>query len=332
MSAQPSPSPRPAPSTDSPSCYLCGASDPALVRDRLRHGIRRNVLSCKACGLVFLEPVDQDLRAYYEGEYRKLYSPVVGRKLSSREIFEMNLPHQQSRVDRIAHLLRPDTRVLDVGCSAGFFLHTLRPHVGECVGIEFNAEDAAFVSDELGIPAYTTPVEETDLDEGSFDLITAFHVVEHLEDPRAVLTTLRRYLKPGGHVVFEVPNVDDALLSVYRVEPYADFWYREPHLFNFSPRTFTELMRQSGYAGETFTIQRYSLVNHLNWILTGGPQASFRAGTETPRLAAEAGVDEDVAGEIDAFFARINEEYKSLLNRHGRGDCVVFIGQADAPR
>lgn len=332
MTPQPGPSPQLPSSTDAPACYLCGSADLEQVRDRLRHGIRRNVLACRSCGLVFLESVRQDLRTYYEDEYRKQYSPVVGRKLSSREIFEMNLPHQQTRIDRIAHLLRPDMRVLDVGCSAGFFLHALRPHVGACIGIEFNREDAAFVADELGIPTFTTPVEETDLDEGSFDLITAFHVVEHLDDPRAVLTTLRRYLKPGGHVVFEVPNVDDALLSVYSVEPYADFWYREPHLFNFSPRTFTDLMRQSGYTGDTFTIQRYSLVNHLNWILTGAPQPSFRAGTETPRLAAKAGVDKTVAADVDAFFARINAEYKALLNRHGRGDCVVFIGQADAPR
>ena len=309
------------------SCYLCGQETLSIIRNRLRYNVKRNVLKCTSCGLVYLEPNAVDLEDYYKEDYRTKYTPVLGKKMSPREIFEMNKPYQPARIKPIQHLLRPDLRVLDVGCSAGFFLDTLRPHVGECIGIELNREDARFVNEEVGIKTYTTPIEETDLEEASFDLITMFHVLEHIDDPVTLLSTLRRYLKPGGHIYIEVPNVEDALLSVYQVDAYADFWYREPHVFNFSPSTLKQTMAKAGFEGESHTFQRYSLLNHTNWVMTGKPQSSMVVGMGAPTMIhPDNEVDDEVRTELDAWLNRVNEEYKKLLDKHGRGDCVRYVG------
>ena len=61
-----------------------------MVRTRLRHGVEREVLRCDACSLVFLTP--KPAIDYSGEEYRALYSPVVGQKVSPKEIYEMYLP------------------------------------------------------------------------------------------------------------------------------------------------------------------------------------------------------------------------------------------------
>lgn len=127
-------------------CYLCGSSNLTVLRTRLRHDIKRNVLKCCDCGIVYLEPKKENLANLYTEDYRKLYTPVIGKTLNSRETFEMYLPFQYSRIDRIKDRLSPNMRTLDIGCSAGHFLYVLKDYVQECIGIEFNKENAEFVS------------------------------------------------------------------------------------------------------------------------------------------------------------------------------------------
>ena len=108
------------------SCYLCGHGDMQVLRNKLRHGIHRNVIKCGACGIVYLQPTKQDLKEYYKEEYKKEYSGIIGDSLNSSKNFEMSLPYQQARVDEIKELLSPEMRALDIGCSAGYFLYTLK--------------------------------------------------------------------------------------------------------------------------------------------------------------------------------------------------------------
>jgi 2-polyprenyl-3-methyl-5-hydroxy-6-metoxy-1,4-benzoquinol methylase len=310
-------------------CYLCGSAMTRVIRDHLRSGVRRNVLKCDACGLDFLEPQDKDLRAYYATEYRKEYSPRPEEAAESQTIFDVYRPLQQERIERLRpYLPGAAGRVLDVGCSAGHFLHAVREFVGQCVGIEFNLANVAFVREKLGFEAHAVPVEETSLAERSFDLITCFHALEHMPDPRAFLKTVRRYLKPGGRVYVEVPNVEDALLSVYRSEPYADFWYREPHLFNFSPATFRTLMEQAGYRGDLLPVQRYSFLNHLHWAQVGKPQGSAEVAMPTPILVSDERAPASARNRLNAWMARVDTEYRRILMETGVSESIGFVGQA----
>ena len=75
-----------------------------------------------------------------------------------------------------------------------------------------------------------------------FDVIAMFHVLEHLEDPHAMLTTIRSLLVPDGLLLIEVPN----LMGPWRMPP-GEF-FRIEHLSNFSPRTLLQLLRRSGFS------------------------------------------------------------------------------------
>ncbi len=108
-------------------------------------------MKCEDCGIVYLEPKKENLANFYAEDYRKPYTPVIDQVLNSREIFEMYIPYQHSRIDKIKDLLAPNMKALDIGCSAGHFLYVLKDHVQECIGIEFNKENAEFVNKELGL-------------------------------------------------------------------------------------------------------------------------------------------------------------------------------------
>lgn len=314
-------------------CYLCGSNQLEVIRDRLRHGIKRNVLLCLSCGLNFLEPFDKDLQDYYVETYRKEHSPRPSEPVDSQTLFDIYLPLQPERVKRLKpYIPDEDAVVLDVGCSAGYFLHAIRPFVSECVGIEYNHANARFVRESLGFRVYTTPIEETDLPERYFDLITVFHTLEHMPDPLAFLKTVRRYLKPSGSLYVEVPNVDDALLSVYKIESYADFWYREPHLFNFSPSTLRLLMAKAGFEGDILPVQRYGFLNHMYWILVGKPQPSAEVAMSTQPLVQNESVPASTRKRLNEWIKRVDAEYRTILKECGVSESIGFIAKQKGNR
>lgn len=71
-----------------------------------------------------------------------------------------------------------------------------------------------------------------------YDLITSFHVFEHLTDPAAVLVDLSNLLSAGGEIIIEVPSSDDALLTLYKNEASSNFTYWSQHLFLFNQNTY----------------------------------------------------------------------------------------------
>ena len=66
-----------------------------------------------------------------------------------------------------------------------------------------------------------------------FDLITAFHVVEHLQDPIEIVAMLGSLLTDDGHLVVEVPSADDALLTLYSCDAFQNFTYWSQHLYSY---------------------------------------------------------------------------------------------------
>lgn len=308
-------------------CYLCGESNIEVIRTKLRHDIRRNVLKCKDCGLVFLEKKERNLRDYYEKDYRRLYSPVIGKEVSPSERFDIHLPFQQSRIEDIRPYLKPNMKALDIGCSLGYFLYALKDFVQECIGIELNKNDVEFARRKCGVKIYDCPLEETDIPLEYFDIVFMLDVLEHIEDPIQFLRTVRRYIKPEGYIYIEVDNIDDSLISIYGIKGYSDFYYREPHLFYFSPETLKMVVERSGYSGGTKTMQQYSFLNQINWILTGRPQSSLSEGMSIPVLVTSNQVSDEIRSTFNEWIKKVDSEYKELLDRYNVGDVIVFRGR-----
>lgn len=309
-------------------CYLCGSTNVKVRRRKLRHDAKRIVYECHRCDLVFLDEEKRDLQKYYASqEYRKVYSPVIGKPARAKDIYDVYAPVMKSRLERVKKYLGKNKRILEVGCSAGHFLKTIKPHVGEMVGLEFNLENATYVRKHLGIDVYTEPIEKTDLPKKHFDVIFCFHTLEHMKDPLQFLKSIKPYLKEGGMVYIEVPNLDEGTLSLYHNTAYEDFYYREVHLFYFTPKTLMQLFRKAGYTGKVLPFQWYSFVNQMHWLLANAPQKSGYDGIKDPELVTATDVPAPVRKTFNTWIQKVDKEYRALLEKHMRSDQIVFVGK-----
>lgn len=280
-------------------------------------------MRCVKCGFVYLERA-RIARRYYSGEkYRAHHGPSLGKKNSPRELFKAYLPFQYQIHESMGSLLRPSISLLDVGCSAGHFLHSLKGKVRTRVGLELSREEVSFIRRNLDFPVYNVPIGEAPIREGLFDVITSLQVLEHVEDPVGFLQNIRKHLKKSGTLYLELPNIDDVLLTVYRVKEYEDFYYREPHLSYFSKATLRRALQKAGFEGEIETVQRYTLINHIHWITARAPQQSFVLGmtptiVKNPKSAS--------AKRLNEFITRADREYRALVGKLGLGESLVFRG------
>lgn len=308
------------------ACPICSSKKNRIIRNTLRYGIKRDVLKCASCGLVFLAP-QNGATAYYAGkEYRKRHGPTLEKASSMREIFNAYFPHQGPIVEALKNYLRPGMSVLDVGCSTGHFLTALKGKVKTRVGLELGQEEMSFIRKHLDFPVYNEPIETARIAEGPFDLITALQVFEHIPEPLPFLRGIAQNLKPKGFLYLELPNIDDALLSVFKIKGYADFYYREPHVSYYSKKTLTSVLKKAGFKGEVKTIQRYNLMNQLHWILTGKPQTTFAQGNGTPVLVTDESVPLKIRSSLNVFFKDADIRYRKLIEQNGVGDNLTFWG------
>jgi len=193
---------------------------------------------CDVCGLVWTNPrpSSSEVDQYYATEYRLDYSR--SRTPTPRKILRGLIGAAQRR-DELREWLTRGAHVLDVGCGAGEFVFLLRQRGVEASGIEPGEEFAGFSREVLRIPIQTSTVERADVGSGSQDLITMFHMLEHVADPVGTLATIRGWLAPAGRLVVEVPNVNSTVQA-----PRHRFHYA--HLYSYSVSTLEGLASRAG--------------------------------------------------------------------------------------
>jgi|SaaInlV_150m_DNA_4_1039716.scaffolds.fasta_scaffold03086_1 2-polyprenyl-3-methyl-5-hydroxy-6-metoxy-1,4-benzoquinol methylase len=313
-------------------CYLCNDDNVSVIRTKLRRDIERDILSCNKCGFIYLRPNNDNLGKYYGTDYRNKYTPSIDKQYDSDAMFNASLPLQKRRIERSKHLFNKKSNVLEVGASSGHFSYAIKDMVATRTIIELNLSDAEYIRQKQDIPVYTTPIEETDLPKESFDGIFAFQMLEHVPDPRKFLATLAEYVKPGGFIHVEVPNINDALLSAYKLNKgFADFYFREPHLYYYSIDTLKEMLFQSGFDGDTSTCQDNNFLNTVNWIQNDKPQENVQISQYPPELVSNNEAPDKIKEKLNKWILGVDREYQSLLNSLDIGDVAVFLGTKKIP-
>ncbi len=248
------------------ACLLCGSQDSTMIQKGVRFDPQLDVHRCRGCSLVFLSPMptEKELSDYYSDTYRAEYEGLV----SPESSYQKGVEPARERVRRMVPILRSNSRVLEIGSSAGHFLEAVRPYAAEVAGVEPGVKHARWASERLGIKVVNHLPELTG---EKFDVIALFHTLEHFRDPVAYLRELKTFLRPGGMFVVEVPNVDDALLALYNVPGFAGFYFQKAHLYYFSPETLKRIFALVDAQAEVTGVQRYDLSNHVRWMLTKEP-------------------------------------------------------------
>jgi SAM-dependent methyltransferase len=134
--------------------------------------------------------------------------------------------------------------LLDVGCGTGEVLAAAR-HAGWRVqGVEPVADAARHAREQRGLDVSAATLPGSGLPERSFDVVSAFHVLEHMPDSLDFLSMLARWARPGGHVVVEVPNYDSAIRR-HHGERWSSLRPLE-HLVHFTPETLRGAFERAG--------------------------------------------------------------------------------------
>lgn len=220
--------------TDPAPCDYCARADFAPlftnVEDRLRFVPGKwGFLRCNGCGSAQLSPRPKvaDLAAFYPPVYmfaadQDEAQASAGRKamgkLQHRLMYGPMFAAQVRRVLSGIGGAQAGGRMLDVGCGRGLRLQAFRERGYDVHGMDFDPEVVEYVRRRHGVPAVATDFDglRQAYPAGSFDLITAFSVMEHVLDVVGTLRTCHDLLRPGGWVVALVPLVDSVQAGVLK--------------------------------------------------------------------------------------------------------------------
>lgn len=214
----------------------CNFGPPMPHFDRHRPGAA-SVIRCHRCGVGISRPPLSDVAFLYEDRTSQDFQQ--SRSRLTRAIKSIAF-RRQARLLLEQIRSRPD-RVVDFGCGSGLFTRELAGLLpgSVVIGTDFHPAPPA----ELGNVPYE-PLDATADLAGQNDLVLALHVLEHDDDPAALLARIIRFAKSGGRLVIEVPNVDCIWAGVFG--RYWDAWYLPYHRVHFSRESLCRLVRQSG--------------------------------------------------------------------------------------
>lgn len=150
-------------------------------------------------------PTDDELNAYYSSGYRKDYQ-FAGSKPPRAHIAN-SMRIAKTRMAELEPWMKPGAKVLDIGCGSGEFAH-LAQEAG-CIVAAFDpgSDYLDFAKQEYGVDAFSSRWEDAALELSSFDVITCFHVVEHLRNPVEAISQMAEWLSDEGVVHIAVPDM-----------------------------------------------------------------------------------------------------------------------------
>lgn len=242
------------------NCYLCNNSELNNRKGSVRDNPKLKIKECPNCGLVSLSSLEHIRNNHYEN------SGMHGETLPSMESWLKETEHDDQRRFEVLKELIINKRVLDFGCGAAGFVHKVQSLATEAAGVDPERRVHEYWNDSITLYSQIEDVKT------SYDIITAFHVIEHLPDPREALRKLKSLLSDRGRLVIEVPSSEDVLLTLYANEAFQNFTYWSQHLFLFNPETLRKLAAQVELRVVAIQqFQRYPISNHLHWLSRNQP-------------------------------------------------------------
>jgi SAM-dependent methyltransferase len=229
-----------------PVCESPRVSPGYQLRDRFFQAVDDlfQLYGCDNCGLSFL-PDSQFL-----GRLGTFYPPGYWWNESGRySALVRRYREALVRCDQLRFVIKSSVkanqRLLDIGCGGGTFVRLACGKGYDAYGLE-TAEEASLVADSTtGGRILRTSEEELVRRGERFDIVTLFHVLEHLPDPLRCLRSVRRLLGDSGQLIVQVPNS-----SSLQARLFGRRWYGldcPRHLRNFNTDALLHLLGKAGY-------------------------------------------------------------------------------------
>ncbi len=236
---------------------------------------------CNKCGLIFTDP-----RHDTNGLYDNYYNETAGRfGLGIERVIRIFRFFRAFKIFTIAPHAR---HILDIGSGRGLMLYYLKKYYNyqKAIGVQISKNAAEFSRNKLGLEIYDKDLLELSIDNTRFDIITMWHVLEHLSCPEKYIDKVWHMLGDKGTLVIEVPNFNSWSRPLTKkhwlgLDP-------DHHLNFFTPGSLSSLLQKHNFNViniHTFSLE-YSLfisIQSLVSLLTNSNHALFRF-LQDPRL------------------------------------------------
>lgn len=255
-----------------PACGKQGADDFLQAPDRF-HGRTKvyQLLRCPRCELVWLDdpPSPEEMGQHYGVDYDRAIAGAGD-----------DPNHWSGRRDTLLQH-KSGGAILDLGCSSGGFLDSVKSPAWKLYGIEMSDAVARRAEARCGAEVFVGQILDAPFSPGSFDAITCFHVFEHLYHPREVLEKVAAWLNPGGVFYTMMPNIDSAGGHIF-----GSYWYAlelPRHLYHYSPASLRHLAKAVGLEEVSLETDREVFIEYSTRYLLDSGLAKM--GISRPPLA-----------------------------------------------
>lgn len=254
------------------NCNLCGSDDNRLLyvkEDPLCDNSAFNIVQCKKCGLVYVNPrhnLEASSKRYTQRWFEGgAYTDYMGAEKQIKNKFRRKI--------KIMEKYKKGGRLLDVGCAAGFFLEVAKENGWDVCGVEIS-EYASNYARERGLNVFTGDLTETTLPDEYFDVITMWEVIANLTDPHRNLIEAHRILKKDGLIIISTGDIS----SIFAKFRGINWQILSPggHLYYFSSETLRKMLEITGFNIVKITthgsitqneqIRRLPGYRYINWL------------------------------------------------------------------
>lgn len=206
---------------------------------------------CNSCDLVFAYPMpsDEALKMWYsEEEKTKRWNGDLSLAIARNN--KTNAEVYQIYFDFINNNMALDGkgRVLEVGCYDGLFLNYFKEMGYECEGLDLNEGFVRYGIKQYGLKLFCSDIYDLKYSDDMFDLIIFHQLLEHLNDPLKFINEVYRILKPGGRIVFSLPNIGSDCYNWQNSKSLKYNFYDIPnHVTYFSKKSMHRLLMSANF-------------------------------------------------------------------------------------
>ncbi len=229
-------------------CPVCSGNNIENHKIVIDHSVSQEsfvITKCLGCQFQFTNPrpSDKEIGKYYQSEdyishTNKGNSPV-------NMVYKLARMFAVKSKCGLINTISKDKKgtLLDFGCGTGFFLNTMKKNGWKVVGVEPNPE-ARKIALEDTKESIASGINSEEIKNKKFNIITLWHVLEHIHDLNDTITSLKSLLKEKGKIIIAVPNINSLDNELYKEQWAA---YDVPrHLYHFNPDTMKTLMLKHG--------------------------------------------------------------------------------------
>jgi 2-polyprenyl-3-methyl-5-hydroxy-6-metoxy-1,4-benzoquinol methylase len=227
-------------------CPICNSNKFKTFLNCLDNTVSREtftIVQCEDCGFKFTNPrpSENDIGKYYKSDSYISHSNTKAGFINST--YQLVRKYTLLKKLQLISRFYKTGKILDIGCGTGEFLNTCKSAGWHTTGIEPN-DDARRMAAEKFMLDVRTEDQLKGIADGSFDVISMWHVLEHVPRLNERVAELKRLIKPNGIIIIAVPNS-----SSFDALKYKENWagYDVPrHLYHFTPKDIETLFKNQG--------------------------------------------------------------------------------------